>query len=470
MPPYLVTLSHNGVLQAVSSLPNFASLQNVLRNRPLVIFIFNLCNNKFTICFVIYTISSIFLSFLGFCMNKTLGSTLIVAGTTIGGGMLAMPLTSAGIGFGFTMVLLVALWLLLCFSALLFVELYQNADSDAGIGTLAEKYYGTFGRVVSTAVLIIFLYAILSAYVSGGSSLLAAFLPTIVDTETTTRLAGILFVVVFGAFVVVGTTSVDAVNRLLFSSKILAFVLVLFLLLPKISFDNLLEMPIDKFLLISASPVFFTAFGFHASIPSLNRYLEGNVKALRISILVGTAIPLVAYVLWQLATHGVLSQTEFLAILEKDPTLNGLAEAIHQVTGSSMISGTVRVFSALALVTSFLGVALGLLEALEDLFKRVNIHAGRLTLGALTFVPPMLFAFFYPQGFVAALGYAGQMFAFYAIVLPIAMVWKLRQQSPTLPYKVKGGSLSLLIALIIGVFIVIVPFLIDAGLLPKVVG
>ena len=33
--------------------------------------------------------------------NKTLGSTLIVAGTTIGAGMLAMPLTSAGIGFGF---------------------------------------------------------------------------------------------------------------------------------------------------------------------------------------------------------------------------------------------------------------------------------------------------------------------------------------------------------------------------------
>lgn len=402
--------------------------------------------------------------------NKTLGSTLIVAGTTIGGGMLAMPLTSAGIGFGFTVVLLIALWLLLCYSALLFVELYQNADSDAGIGTLAEKYYGTFGRVVSTAVLIIFLYAILSAYVSGGSSLLAAFLPTIVDAETTSRVAGLLFVLVFGAFVIVGTTSVDAVNRLLFSTKILAFIVVLFLLIPNISVDNLMEMPIDSFLLISASPVFFTAFGFHASIPSLNKYLEGNVKSLRIAILVGTAIPLAAYILWQLAIHGVLSQTEFLAILDKNPTLDGLAEAIRQVTGSTIISGTVRIFSALALITSFLGVSLGLLEALEDLFKRLNLKSHRVTVGALTFVPPMLFAFFYPQGFVAALGYAGQMFAFYAIVLPIAMVWKLRQQTPNLPYRVKGGSTALWIALIIGVFIVIVPFLVEAGALPKVVG
>ncbi|MDG6375646.1 aromatic amino acid transport family protein [Glaesserella parasuis] len=402
--------------------------------------------------------------------NKTLGSTLIVAGTTIGAGMLAMPLTSAGIGFGFTFLLLVALWLLLCFSALLFVEVYQTVDSDAGLGTLAEKYYGTFGRVVSTTVLIVFLYAILSAYVSGGSSLLAAFLPTIIDAETTTRISGVIFTLVFGVFIILGTTSVDAVNRLLFTTKILAFILVLFLLLPNVSIDNLMAMPIDNALLISASPIFFTAFGFHGSIPSLNKYLEGNVKALRISIVVGTSIPLIAYILWQLATHGVLTQTEFLQILEKDPTLNGLAEAARQITGSSIIGAMVRIFSALALITSFLGVALGLFEALEDLLKRVNINAGRVSLGALTFIPPMLFAFFYPQGFIAALGYAGQMFAFYAIVLPIAMVWKLRRQNLNLPYQVKGGSISLLLALVIGVFIVMVPFLIESGWLPKVVG
>ncbi|QBQ64563.1 amino acid permease [Actinobacillus indolicus] len=402
--------------------------------------------------------------------NKTLGSTLIVAGTTIGAGMLAMPLTSAGIGFGFTVALLIGLWLLLCFCALLFVEVYQTVDSDAGLGTLAEKYYGTFGRVVSTTVLIVFLYAILSAYVSGGSSILGAFLPTIIDAETTTRIAGVIFTVVFGAFIILGTTSVDAINRILFTTKLLAFVLVLFLLLPKVSVDNLLAMPINNFLLISASPIFFTSFGFHGSIPSLNKYLEGNVKALRISIVVGTSIPLVAYILWQLATHGVLSQTEFLQILEKDPTLNGLAEAARQITGSSIIGAMVRIFSALALITSFLGVALGLFEALEDLLKRINIQAGRISLGLLTFIPPMLFAFFYPKGFITALGYAGQMFAFYAIVLPIAMAWKLRRQNLALPYRVKGGNLSLWIALVIGVFIVIVPFLIEKGWLPQVVG
>ena len=38
--------------------------------------------------------------------NKILGSALMIAGTTIGAGMLAMPLTSAGMGFGATLALL----------------------------------------------------------------------------------------------------------------------------------------------------------------------------------------------------------------------------------------------------------------------------------------------------------------------------------------------------------------------------
>ena len=65
-------------------------------------------------------------------MNKTVGSTLLVAGTMIGAGMLAMPLTSAGIGLTATVFLLLGLWAVLTFTALLFVELYQTADSDGG--------------------------------------------------------------------------------------------------------------------------------------------------------------------------------------------------------------------------------------------------------------------------------------------------------------------------------------------------
>ena len=400
-------------------------------------------------------------------MNKTVGSTLLVAGTMIGAGMLAMPLTSAGIGFGFTLVLLLGLWALLTFSALLFVELYQTAESDAGIGTLAEQYFGKAGRIIATAVLIIFLYALIAAYVSGGGSLLKDLLPESFGDKVSI----LLFTVIFGSFIVIGTHSVDKINRVLFFVMLAAFAVVLSLMLPEIKFDNLMATPIDNALIISASPVFFTAFGFHGSIPSLNKYLDGNVKALRISILAGSAITLCAYILWQMSTHGLLTQNEFLQILKEDATLNGLVKATLAITGSNMIAGAVKLFSTLALVTSFLGVGLGLLECIEDLLKRsFNISAGRISLGLMTFIPPLVFALFYPEGFILALGYAGQMFAFYAVVLPISLVWKARRTHTNLPYKVWGGNLTLIIVLVLGVIITSIPFAIRAGYLPFVVG
>ena len=400
-------------------------------------------------------------------MNKTVGSTLLVAGTMIGAGMLAMPLTSAGIGFGFTLVLLLGLWALLTFSALLFVELYQTAESDAGIGTLAEQYFGKAGRIIATAVLIIFLYALIAAYVSGGGSLLKDLLPESFGDKVSI----LLFTVIFGSFIVIGTHSVDKINRVLFFVMLAAFAVVLSLMLPEIKFDNLMATPIDNALIISASPVFFTAFGFHGSIPSLNKYLDGNVKALRISILAGSAITLCAYILWQMSTHGLLTQNEFLQILKEDATLNGLVKATLAITGSNIIAGAVKLFSTLALVTSFLGVGLGLLECIEDLLKRsFNISSGRISLGLMTFIPPLVFALFYPEGFILALGYAGQMFAFYAVVLPVSLVWKARRAHTNLPYKVWGGNLTLIIVLVLGVIITSIPFAIRAGYLPFVVG
>ena len=400
-------------------------------------------------------------------MNKTVGSTLLVAGTMIGAGMLAMPLTSAGIGFGFTLVLLLGLWALLTFTALLFVELYQTAESDAGIGTLAEQYFGKAGRIIATAVLIIFLYALIAAYISGGGSLLKDLLPESFGDKVSI----LLFTVIFGSFIVIGTHSVDKINRVLFFVMLAAFAVVLSLMLPEIKFDNLMATPIDNALIISASPVFFTAFGFHGSIPSLNKYLDGNVKALRISILAGSAITLCAYILWQMSTHGLLTQNEFLQILKEDATLNGLVKATLAITGSNMIAGAVKLFSTLALVTSFLGVGLGLLECIEDLLKRsFNISAGRISLGLMTFIPPLVFALFYPEGFILALGYAGQMFAFYAVVLPVSLIWKARHTHANLPYKVWGGNLTLIIVLVLGVIITSIPFAIRAGYLPFVVG
>ncbi|SAZ06045.1 Tyrosine-specific transport protein [Cardiobacterium hominis] len=446
-------------------------------------------------------------------MNKTLGTTLLVSGTMIGAGMLAMPLTSAGIGFTFTVVLLISLWILLTYSALLFVEVYQTTESDSGIGTLSALYFGNAGRVVSTTVMFVFLYALLAAYISGGGEILmkatqstglfgqeGIFLHFIenfgiqvqsggvfvsamdaagltnevnifnVSPEMTLKIFIGIFTVFFGSFVIISTKVVDGFNRLLFFVMLVALVVVMFVMFPKASVQNLMAMPLDNALIISAAPIFFTSYGFHGSIPSLVKYMEGDVRGLRIAIVAGSAITLVGYILWQLSTHGVLSQSEFTQILKEKPTLYGLIEACRRITGSEIIASAVQLFSALALVTSFLGVALGLFDCTEDMLRKgLHINAGRLLLGAITFLPPVLFAYFYPD-FIAALSYAGQMFAFFAVVLPVGLVWKARRRYPNLPYRVAGGDIALIIALVIGIVVACIPFFVKAGMLPPVVG
>ena len=414
-------------------------------------------------------------------MNKTLGTTLLVSGTMIGAGMLAMPLTSAGIGFTFTVVLLISLWLLLTYSALLFVEVYQTTESDSGIGTLSALYFGNAGRVVSTTVMFVFLYALLAAYISGGGEILMKATQStgllgqegvIANTspEMTLKIFIGIFTVFFGSFVIISTKVVDGFNRLLFFVMLVALVVVMFVMFPKASVQNLMAMPLDNALIISAAPIFFTSYGFHGSIPSLVKYMEGDVRALRIAIVAGSAITLVGYILWQLSTHGVLSQSEFTQILKEKPTLYGLIEACRRITGSEIIASAVQLFSALALVTSFLGVALGLFDCTEDMLRKgLHINAGRLLLGAITFLPPVLFAYFYPD-FIAALSYAGQMFAFFAVVLPVGLVWKARRRYPNLPYRVAGGDVALIIALVIGIVVACIPFFVKAGMLPPVVG
>ena len=403
--------------------------------------------------------------------NKTFGSALIIAGTTIGAGMLAMPLTSAGMGFGYTVLLLVGLWALLVYSGLLFVEVYQTAEQlDDGVATLAEKYFGVPGRILATLSLLILLYALSAAYITGGGSLLSG-LPTAFGMEAMSlKTAIIIFTVVLGSFVVVGTKGVDGLTRVLFIGKLVAFAFVLFMMLPKVATDNLMALPLDYAFVVSAAPIFFTSFGFHVIMASVNSYLGGCVEKFRRAILIGTAIPLAAYLVWQLATHGVLSQSEFVRILQADPTLNGLVNATREITGSHFMGEVVRVFSSLALITSFLGVMLGVFEGLGDLFKRYHLPNNRVVLTIAAFLPPLVFALFYPEGFITALSYAGLLCAFYCLILPIGLAWRTRIANPTLPYRVTGGNFALVFALLIGVVIMVIPFLIQWGYLPAVAG
>ena len=395
--------------------------------------------------------------------SKLLGSTLIIAGTTIGAGMLALPLASAGIGFSTSLLIMVALWLLMSFTALLMVEVHQYADSKATLHTLAKHILGDKGKWVATFAMLFLFYSLCSAYIAGGGSQFTHRIKDFTDISLPTSMGTILFTVIVAAVVTIGTSSVDRVNRILFTGKIVAMLLVLFFLAPNVTESYLLSMPLKQGLIVAAIPVIFTSFGFHGSIPAIVNYLDGDTKSLRKAIIIGSAIPLIIYVFWQLVTLGVLSQTELVQNSGLTALIGHLAVKVHH----SNLSKVIGIFADLALLTSFLGVSLGLFEFLGDTLRKSTGTINRPVASVITFLPPLVFALFYPQGFIMALGYAAIALAVLAIFLPIFMVVKVRQQANSgTRYQVKGGTPALIITGVVGIAIISIQILISLGLLP----
>lgn len=315
-----------------------------------------------------------------------------------------MPLAAAGVGFGVTVVLLGGLWALMCYTALLLLEVYQHVPADTGLGSLAARYLGRYGQWITGFSMMFLMYALTAAYISGAGELIASSINDGFGASLSPEIGAIVFTLIGGGVVCAGTSLVDLFNRFLFSAKILFLVVMLVLLAPHVHKVNLLSLPLEKGLALSAIPVIFTSFGFHGSVPSIVSYMNGDIRKLRRVFVIGSAIPLIAYLFWQLVTLGSIDSTTFIGLMAEHSGLNGFLVALRNVVASSHVELAVHLFADLALATSFLGVALGLFDYMADLFQRRNTVAGRLQTGAMTFLPPLAFALFYPRGFVMALG------------------------------------------------------------------
>ena len=145
-----------------------------------------------------------------------------------------MPLAAAGVGFTVTLGLLFTLWALMCYTALLLLEVYQHVPADMGLGSLAARYLGRYGQWVTGFCMLFLLYALTAAYISGAGELLASSLNQWLDWQLPPAAGVLIFTLLGGAVVCIGTALVDLFNRFLFSAKIVFLVIMLALLMPHI--------------------------------------------------------------------------------------------------------------------------------------------------------------------------------------------------------------------------------------------
>lgn len=389
--------------------------------------------------------------------NRTLGSILLVAGTQIGAGMLALPITTAKGGFFYSILLFIIsfLFMLLTLFLLLEANLYEESF-EANIISMAKKRLGTFGQFVAWFAFLLLLYSVAAAYITAGGSLVAKLLQESFAFSQNTPWGITFFIIAFATIVFFGPWVVDFVNRFLMIGLIVSYLLMVIFITPHLKVTNLTVG--NPIYLLAAVPVVVLSFTSHIIVPSLRTYLNNNVSQLKKALWYGSSIPLVFYIIWETLILGVVPLQGALGLgtIAADPhPVARLTEVLHQSTGLAWIAVAVGCFSFFALVTSFLGVTLALMDFLADGFQIRKDPQGRLLLLFYTIIPPLLFAIFYPSGFVLALSYAGVFVAILYGILPVIMVWKARYiENLQGPFTLKGGRPVLILSILVSLLVI----------------
>ncbi len=389
--------------------------------------------------------------------SKLLGSILLIVGTSIGAGMLALPIATAQLGFVGSLILLVSCWFVMTAGAFLILEVNLWLPQNSNLISMAKATIGPFGQIIAWLSYLLLLYSLLCAYIAGGSDLFHNLLAK-AGLTLSPSVSAIIFTLLFGLVVYLGVRSVDYVNRGLMFVKLGAYVLLVILLAPFIETTKLAAGEMKYILSATAITVTITSFGYAAIIPSLRIYFAGDIKRLKQAVFIGSLVPLVCYIFWDMVIMGVIpldGSQGLISILQSKTSTSDLVNTMSATVSSESVSFFTKLFTSICVVTSFLGVSLCLTDFLADGLQMENKGGRRIFIQALVFFPPLLIVLFYPNIFIQALQYAGIYCIVLLILLPAWMAWHGRYTRRIASgFTVPGGKLFLAILMAISVAII----------------
>ncbi len=381
--------------------------------------------------------------------GSVFGGTFLVAGTAIGGGMLALPVLTAAGGFFPAVLLYVLCWLFMTCTGLLLMEVVLWSKREVNIVSMAQMTLGLPGKIFAWVLYLFFFYSLTIAYISGGGNLVRDVFHGLGLTQTPLGIGPFLFVCIFAPIVFVGARAVDRVNIVLMGGLILSFLLFVAIGFSHVNLHLLIHRNWPLALL--ATPVMFTSFGFQGIVPTLTNYMGRHPFQTRKAIWLGSSIPLLTYIIWEWLILGVVPM---LGLQEALAVGQSAVYPLKDILEFPWLFRIGEFFAFFAIVTSFLGVTLGLLDFLADGLKIKKTGQGRLYLCLMIFLPPLIFAWTYPLVFLHALRYAGGLGSALLLgLLPILMVWRGRYAlGYKSDYSLPGGRIVLSILVLFIVF------------------
>jgi len=394
-------------------------------------------------------------------MKKQTGSILLIAGTCIGSGMIALPLVLAKIGIIPSILVMIITWLLMYFSALITVELNLQAGKGLPLGAIGRKYSGILAEITGTVAFKTLSFALVAVYIYAGSSVLEKMFSVAFQATYQFQSIASIYALAIIFLLLLPIKIIDLINRIFFACLILSIIILIAGLSFTIDWSHL---P-----LVSPSwrdikawhilvPVIFTSFGFQGTCHTLVNYCELDKKTLHKALIWGSFIPLVVYVLWNSICLAAVYNHKPNFYYQMENGIIDVGELVHilgELIKWQSMQILVWLLTTFAIVTSVLGVGISLCDSIREILARRvknNLWCKLLSV-IITVLPAYIMAVAVPGAFIKILGFAGMILAVIAIVLPVYLLLRLKVKK--LHYKALGNLNLVLLTLVGGVFVIL---------------
>ncbi|MCR9191946.1 MAG: hypothetical protein NXI01_04730 [Gammaproteobacteria bacterium] len=359
---------------------------------------------------------------------KNFHAILMVTGTSIGTGILALPIPTSTAGFLPTILAFIIAWAFMTIAAFYILDVKMHYKGHYNLSSLIKLTLGQFGHYLSSSMILVLLYALLCTYMMACAAWFHLILGSQIPLSQTWLT--ILFVMLIGLIILLKERVIYSLNHVLAICLGLALAITVGFSLWPID-ANLIQH--SNFPLIFPSlPILLTTFGFSIVVPTITEYLDYDARAVKSSILIGSLLAFVAYAIWEwvILGHIPLSGTHGLTILNQlGDNGTGVINAFAHVTQHHWIVLSGRLFAIFASLTSFLGVALALVHCLHDLTPIKTQRFRQTYLTILALLPPLIITLLYPKAFVSILSFAGLEVALLLGLFPTLMIAKMRYKN-----------------------------------------
>lgn len=338
-------------------------------------------------------------------IKKIIGTSLLISGTTIGGGMLALPIAAGMAGFYPSLLLMLICCIFMALTGLLLLEALLWYGKGAHFITLTESLLGKKAKVVCWVVYLFLGYASLVAYIADGGVHFSMFSFGIEDLFWKKVWGCSLFSILMGGVLFLGRLFIEKANMFLFILMVISYLCVTGVGVSHIEMSYL-DYAAPSCAWIGV-PLFITTFSYQSMLPSLLPYFKERPQDLKFSILAGCIFTFFIYAFWLLIIMGTIPLEGEFGL--KALYLKGVDATEHyqQVVHVSWVGKLSRAFSFFAISTSFIGIGMGLVDFLIDGFKLNNKKNLRPYFVILAVLPAWILSFSCPRIFYLALDWSG---------------------------------------------------------------